>query len=193
MPQGRWEESINEKICALDIDGVLNYYPQPWLDFLNDWLDEDFKDLNNAKESIPYQQYREIKWEYRESGIKSRLAVREGAVDLTHRLKDKGYTIIVLTARPFHNHKSLFKQTIDWLHHNHLKYDGLIFGENKQIEVLSKAPNLEFFIEDHRAYANQLARWGYKVFLVNNRYNTGSLLPSVIRINELKEVFNHGV
>ena len=188
MPQGRWEEMMADKVCGLDIDGVLNYYPEPWLDFLNGWLDSDFTDLNHAKSIVPYQLYRDIKWEYRESGVKRELSPRAGAKELTHELKERGYTILVLTSRPFDNHKGLFKQTIDWLHGNDLQYDGIIFGSNKLQEVIHKAPNLSFLIEDHRFYANMVAQWGYEVFLMDNQYNQGTLLSRVTRIKNLQEV-----
>jgi uncharacterized HAD superfamily protein len=189
----RWEESLNEKVCAFDIDGVLNYYPQPWVDFLNQWLDTTFADLTEAKDSIPYSKYRELKFEYRESGYKAKLQVREGAVELTRRLKEKGYTILILTARPFHEHKSLFKQTIDWLNIGDIRYDGIIFGRDKHIQVLDRAPSTRFIIEDHRYYANLVAKWGYRTFLLDNRYNRGPLLKNVVRINKLLEVISYGV
>lgn len=187
----RWEESLNEKICGLDLDGVLNYYPQPWVDFINQWLDTNFTDLNEAKSSIPYQTYRDLKYEYRESGYKTSLEVRAGAVELTKMLKEKKYTILILTSRPFHDHKSLFKQTVDWLQVNDLQFDGIIFGHNKHAEILNQAPSLRFMVEDHRYYANQVANWGYKAFLMNNRYNQGDLVKGVIRIERLKEVLSY--
>jgi uncharacterized HAD superfamily protein len=45
-------------------------------------------------------------------------------------------------------------------------------------------------IEDHRYYANLVASWGYKVYLMNNQYNRGSILPGVKRIYSLEEVLD---
>lgn len=189
--QGRWEEKLNEKVVALDIDGVLNMYPDPWVNFLNNWLDTEYEDLNQVKNSVPYQKYRDIKWQYRESGVKATLPVREGAVELTKKLDALGYSIILLTSRPFNEHKSLFKQTTDFLTRNGFIYDGLIFGENKHTEILQRVPNLAFMVEDHRYYANMVSKWGYTTFLVNNLYNQGLIVEKVQRINELKEVLDY--
>jgi uncharacterized HAD superfamily protein len=190
----KWAEAQDEKVAGIDIDGVLNYYPQPWVDFINKWLDTDFKDLNEVKANVPYQKYRDIKYEYRESGVKQKLKVRAGARELLQALKDRGYTNLILTSRPFNKHKTLFKQTTEWLRLGKLPYDGIIFGENKYQEILQKVPNLAFMIEDHRYYANMIAKWGYPVFLVDSPYNQGELVHGpgeVIRIKELSEVLTY--
>lgn len=186
----KWEEAINERVCALDIDGVLNYYPDPWVDFINDWLDTNFRDLTEAKNVVPYQKYRDLKYNYRESGYKATLKVRAGASKLTHRLKREGYTILIITSRPFQEHKGLFKLTTDWLNKNNILYDSIIDSRNKHVEVLLRSPRLDFMIEDHRYYANLVASWGYKVYLMNNQYNQGSILPGVKRIYSLEEVLD---
>jgi uncharacterized HAD superfamily protein len=191
MPRDKWLMANSEKLCAFDIDGCLNYYPDPWVDFLNDKLGTWYTDLNEAKASISYQEYKDIKYQYRESGVKRTLPVREGARKTLQQLKKNGYTILILTSRPFDKHKSLFKQTTDWLYANKLPYDGIIFGENKYLEVLTKAPTLRFMVEDHRYYANLIAKWGYRVYLVDNKYNQGDILPNVTRIKEIGDVLDY--
>lgn len=189
--QSKWEDKQDEKICAIDIDGCLNYYPDPWVEFLNKKLCTKYKNLNETKRDIPYQLYKDLKYEYRESGVKATLKSRAGASELTKKLKELGYTIMILTARPFDEHKTLFKQTVDFLNLRKIQYDGIIFGEKKYVEVLMRAPNLRFMIEDHRYNANTVAKWGYPVFLVDNQYNQGSLQDKVIRISNLSEVLTY--
>jgi len=189
--QNRWEDEQDQKICAFDVDGVLNYYPDPWVEFINRNSAEKYRDLNDAKRNIPYQLYRDLKYEYRESGVKANLKVRAGAKETLKELKHMGYTILIITSRPFEEHKSLFKQTTDWLSKNKLPYDGIIFGKNKYVEVLTKAPNLRFLVDDHRYYANSVARWNYKAFLVDNQYNQGYLENGVYRIKDLREILDY--
>lgn len=189
--KNRWEEELNQKICAIDIDGVLNYYPDTWVDYINSSLNTSFKTLNEAKEGIPYKQYKDLKWQYRECGIKAQLKVREGAKELLDELKRRGYQILIITSRPFDSHKSLFKQTVDWLQNGELQYDGIIFGKEKYVEVLTKVPNIRFLIDDHLYYCNSVSKWGYDTFLVNTIYNLGKTLDKVHRINSLLEVLNY--
>lgn len=187
----KWAIEENQKVCAIDLDGVLNHYPDTWVEYLNGTLGTNFKDLNEAKESISYKKYKDLKWVYRESGIKSLLKPRAGAKETMEALKAQGYQILILTSRPFTQHKSLFKQTVDWLIECGFPYDGLIFSEEKYVEVITKAPNLRFLVDDHMYYCNSVARWGYHAFLVNTVYNQGKTLPLVHRITDLKEVLEH--
>jgi uncharacterized HAD superfamily protein len=187
----KWDHKENELVAGIDIDGVLNYYPKPWVDFVNSQLGTEFKNLHEVKYNVPFQKYKDLKFEYRECGVKATLPVREGASEVLWQIKNLGYMILVLTSRPFSEHKTLYKQTTDWLESNNLPYDGIIFGEDKYLQILSKVPNLNFMIEDHRYYSNLISRWGYRVFLVNNEYNRGSIERNVTRIDTMEEIIGH--
>ena len=187
----KWARDLNEKVCGVDIDGVLNYYPDTWVQFVNDKTGSHFATLTEVKATLSYKSYKDLKYEYRECGIKAELEVRAGAKELLDELKRRSYRTMILTSRPFDEHISLFKQTVSWLDKNQLQYDGIIFGENKYVEILTQVPNLRFFIDDHRYHAMQVSKWGYPAFLVNTIYNQGELNPNVHRIKELMEVLDY--
>ena len=180
-----------DKVCGFDVDGVLNYYPDPWVRFLSDRLNRKFNTLNEAKNEIPYAVYKALKYDYRECGIKTTLKVRAGAKEVLDALKADEYDIIILTSRPFRTHRSLFKQTTDWLDKNGLVYDGLISGADKYARILTEVPSLKFMVEDHRAYANHIASFGFTVFLMDSKYNQGDIGETVIRVHELEEVLDY--
>ena len=195
MQSNKWEVETGKKICYLDIDGVLNNYPECWLEFIRmKLLPKDSRteyilgDLNRAKHNIPYQEYKDLKWEYRESGYKETIPPNPDASRLTSDLRKLGYHIVIITSRPVKEHPSLFKQTINWLQKNKIEFDDLIFDEDKHIAVLKRYPHLIFGCEDHRYYANLVASWGYDMYLINNRYNSGEILPNVHRIDRLIEI-----
>lgn len=187
-----WEIKNSEKVCGIDIDGVLNYYPDCWVDFINDFLKTDYKDVDKAKDSITYNTYRSIKHEYRTSGIKENLKARDGASETTKRLKELGYDIIILTARPFDNYKTLMSQTIKWLDKNDIKYDSLIQDEHKHTKILEICPNMRFMVEDDGFIANCVAKWGYKVYLLENIYNARKQKKhkDIEVVKNLKEIIN---
>jgi len=149
------------------------------------------EDLRQAKETISYQTYKDLKFKYRESGIKERLEIRPGAKELTNMLKAWGYKIVILTSRPFEDHRNLQLQTIRWLNNNQIPFDQLINGKDKYVKVMSQIPHLKFHLEDHRYYANLIGQWGYRVYLVDSEYNQGTLDENVMRINDLLEVLDN--
>jgi len=177
------------KTCIFDVDGVLNYYPESYVDFINDELKTSYADLHEAKENIPYKIYKQLKLKYRVCGVKQQLPVRLDAVEILADLRKQGFYIIILSSRPVHEINSLIMQTSRWLHSNNLFYDYLLFNKEKHLEVIKNFDNVTFIVEDNRAYANSIAKYGgYKVYLLNNQYNQGEVCPKVTRINRLREI-----
>jgi len=195
MQSNKWEVENVKKVCYLDIDGVLNNYPECWLDFVRSKLPqrsgrypEIMRDLNLVKANLSYQGYKNLKWEYRESGYKTTIPITPMASAITYDLHQMGYHIVIITARPVKEHPSLFKQTMDWLQKNKIEFDDLIFDGDKHIAVLKRYPHLDFGVEDHRYYANLVASWGYKMYLLDSKYNQGEIHKNVTRIKSLVEI-----
>lgn len=177
-----------QKIAAVDIDGVLNYYPQTWVDFVNRHLNEQFSDLYDIKANLPYAEYKALKAKYRTCGIKQVLTVRDGAQAFLDELHYKGYYIILITKRPIAEYNELLMQTTMWLKLSDLRYDFLYFSENKHLDIIQKFKGITFMIEDNRKNANEVAKQGYKVFLLDNEYNQGECHVNVERIKTLKDI-----
>lgn len=196
----KWEIENGKRICYFDIDGVLNDYPESWVRFLREEKGDEVVecigsydllhhlDLTLAKTSIPYQKYIDLKAKYRSSGYKENLPVTPGAAAVIRYLKRLGYHIVIITSRPLNKHPELFKQTTNWLDKNEIIYDDLIFSPEKHLPVLSRYPHLKFGVEDNRYYANLVASWGYKMFLLDNDYNGGKINKNVQRIYSINEI-----
>jgi uncharacterized HAD superfamily protein len=176
------------KSCVIDIDGVLNYYPETWLDFVADKTGFFYNNLHDMKNEISYNEYTKLKEEYRNCGIKENLKVREGAVELLDYLKSIGYYIIITTARPVNLHQNLMSQTSNWLKKNKLDYDNLFFSFKKHLTIVEYFKSIDFAIEDNRYYINDIAEMGYKGYLVDNIYNQGDVEEKVVRVKNLKEI-----
>lgn len=175
-------------IAVVDIDGVLDYYPQCWVDFVNASLGTTYKDLYEVKQNMPYSVYKNVKEMYRVSGIKEDLAVRENAAVLLNWLHDQDYYIIVMTARPIVKYNDLLMQTTRWLNKNALYYDFLYFSDEKHLDILRMFQNISFVVEDNRYFANEIAKQGYPVYLVNNMYNQGNTSDKIQRVENLIEI-----
>lgn len=184
-----WESAKNKKIVGIDLDGVLAQYPEGWIHFVNMVEKSNYQDLNEVKEKLSYRRYKNLKHQYRTSGFKETLSPRENASAFTNILKKSGYHIFILTSRPFETYEGLFKLTTNWLSRNDICYDGIIFGNDKHIKIVSNFPTLNFMVEDHSGFANLVAKWGYQVYLINTQYNEkSSILPRVKRIDDLMDI-----
>lgn len=178
----------NKKICSIDLDGILNYYPDCWVDFINRETGLDFKDKNEAKKELSAKEYSSLKDKYRKSDFKANLKIRVEAVDILKYLKSKGYFILVVTTRPFEDYLSLAVMTKKWLDKNNVPYDTVI---KKSIDSFKKYPCLDFHIEDEIEDANFISKAGYKVFLFKKSRDNEILHPNVIRIKDLKKILDY--
>jgi len=169
MDKLKWEKDRQTKICFFDLDGILNYYPQTWIDFVNEKYGTSWDDLFLMKKNMGYQAYKDAKEEYRTCGYKETLKPRQGIDILFDNLKHNGYYIVIITSRPVHKYPQLNQQTIHWLDRNAPQYDEVIFEDKKFIPIMSKYPFLKFGVEDNRYYANLVGMWGYKVFLLDTK------------------------
>lgn len=178
-----------KKIAVFDIDGVLNYYPQTWITFINEMLKTNYKTLYEMKDAIPYKRYKQLKELYRTSGYKETLEIRTGADNLLQELRSE-YFIILMTARPIERYNELLQQTKNWLNNNFIYSDFLYFSSTKHLDIIQKFKNISFMVEDNRYFANEVGKQGYKVFLLDNEYNQGDLNENVKRIKELEEIYD---
>ena len=186
-----WAAMKNEKVIAIDIDDTIADSIPFFIDWINSRLQKTFCDLNEIKNSIPYNQYRKLKKEYRTSGVKLNIPMIHGANELTHKLESMGYKIIIITARPANEYPELTKITNQWLREKDIVYSGIIFDKHKSTKVLEQVPNLSFSINDHRTEANLLSKWGYITYLIDNPYNQGEIGTNVIRVKNLLDILNY--
>lgn len=189
-----------DKIVGVDIDGVLADYPRSFVEFINKELGTDFDPDKITNYNI-YEELglstelgMELKDKYRQSGQKRFIPVIDGAKEMLHGLRDLGYKIVLLTARPYKKYNRIFPDTMEWLEKNGLVYDAIIFDENKEERLLKEfgANRVDFFIDDVAGNANSISNLGVKCFLVDRPYNQDAVLKeNVVRVNSVKEVLDH--
>ena len=123
------------KIALIDIDGVLNHYPQCWIDYINDQLKTDFRTLEQCKKEILPNTYADLKRQYRNSDYKANLPVKDDGASLVLRLKQRGYDVFLVTSRPISdpNYPNLLPLTERWLRKNSISYREII--EKKSLRM----------------------------------------------------------
>src|SRR5690606_35890670 len=133
-----------DRVVGVDIDGVLADYPRSFVDFINKELGTnytmDMVDSYNIYEclGIPTEVGVKLKDKYRQTGQKRFIPVCEGARELLVWLREQGYKIMLLTARPYQQYKRIFADTIEWLENNNLPYDSIIFDEKKEERLIKE-------------------------------------------------------
>jgi uncharacterized HAD superfamily protein len=178
----------HDKICAIDIDGILYPWPESFVKFYTlrypHLLNVAFTEV--SKMPIFYQ----LKEEYRLSGVKAREEVLPGAADFTKYLKDQGYTIILLTARPYERYQRVYADTLEWLHTHQIAFDAIIWNENKEKYLYDHFPHVSFVVDDEAKNITQLANYGFKIVAKRTPYNREleSLQPHHIWFDSLTEL-----
>lgn len=184
-------------VVAVDIDGVLADYPRSFLEFINQELGTTYTidqvttyDIYGCL-GIPPEIGLSIKNKYRETGQKRFIPVLPGAKEFLLRLKAAGYTIVLITARPYEQYSRIYADTLEWLARNDLPYDYLVFHEKKEeylIDMVGKDA-IRFFVDDVVGNANSVSRLGIPCYLITRPYNMGAdLKENVTRINKLEEI-----
>ena len=179
-----------EKVCAVDLDDVLNEWHEFFVKTYNEKNGTNFKTDAEIRDATNPLKYYEFKHWWRDSGVKMGIPPKNGAAELTALLKRNGYRIVVISSRPYKEYSRLFSDTISWLRQNNIAFDDVYFDENKHLTILRHFPSLHFMIEDNYSYAKHVAHEGYDVFLLDQdgKYDNEKLSPKIIKVKSIQEI-----
>ena len=136
------------KKAIIDIDGVLNDYPETQLEYFEFMTGIRYTNLTEAKNNLSYAEYRTLKQGYRESAFKHNAKPSKGAKNLLKYLRDNNYLIYIITARELFKYNQLEK-TILWLQNNKLVYDYIYCTQKKDFTIFEKFGHVDLVIEDN--------------------------------------------
>lgn len=147
----------------------LSYTPKD----VNDFYFYRLYGWDNAEREKVYRLYgREIHWN--SSPFPMAVEVLQ-ELSLSHKIS-------IITARPL-----LFRDiTIEWLNHHGIRYDNIVFTENKLQECIDSGVNL--LIDDAPHYAREFADKNIPVILFEQPYNTSMSHDMVYRASSWFEV-----
>jgi len=114
-----------------------------------------------------------LKEEYYRTGGFRDLPVIEGAREAMKSLRHAGFKVAIITARPHHQYKRVYADTITWLAQHGIVHDLLLFNKDKAeaiYEHISPA-RPSFFIEDRSKHALELTAIEVPVILMNRPWN----------------------
>lgn len=186
------------KYAVIDIDGVLNYYPDTFVNFYNDYQRTNsrttqptiYKTMSEIKNNTSYNEYNRLKTLYRKSDYKHEAKVRDDAVSLFTFLHEHNYLIYIVTSRELFKYNQLEK-TILWLQKNNLKYDYLYCSQKKDYTIFEKFKHVDLVVEDSLDNLEKIKRINGEALYFNIINSENELLESeedIFRVNTLREV-----
>ena len=176
----------NLNIC-IDIDGTITD-PYFWIEPCNKYFKKNVtqndisqynieKNMNTSKEEFMefYDKYKfDIHWQQE---------IRPDAKLVINKLSKK-HNIYFVTARD----KSLTLLTRSYLQHHDFIYDDLfLLGSHYKVEMAKKL-DCDLFIEDNYNNALELSEAGYKVLLLDTKYNRLALNSNIVRVYDWDEI-----
>jgi hypothetical protein len=150
------------KIAVIDIDGIICNHSASFLENSGHSTIYDYKNKNIAA-------YHQSKYIYRASGEKRKALLMPDACGFLQTLKDKGYLILLLTARPYEKMIRIYADTLYWLETNKIQYDFLFFNKNKEQFIIDNlsADQVKFCIDDEIENVNKLTLY-FTTYLLPN-------------------------
>jgi len=178
-----------DHLVGVDIDGVLSDYPDVFCEWVCQTVPEfsfekrgDLPFLSTLREELGSKRYRELKDRYRESGAKRSQRVRPGAKALLDGLRAAGFSVILLSARPYWRFSRIYADTLEWLAENGLRHDAVLFHPEKHRKILEDFPGLLAMVEDDPVVAAEMVSVGVSVVLVSNQLNERQEVPGAVRV-----------
>lgn len=134
-----------------------------------------FKSTRDIKNAFP-ELYEKIKHLYRQTQSHRYLNVISGAKEFVTKLKDMGFKIVIITARPYENYNNLWADTMFWLETNKIHYDALYFDNKKHETILelfsNKLNKIKFIVDDTKEICDAVNNLGISAFNIDHKNET---------------------
>lgn len=183
-----FEQLKNKEVIVFDIDGIINYYPQCFVDYVNREFEKNYCNIKQMKvESI--EKYNEYKHLYRTSGEKRILKINEDTVQTINKLYEN-YNVVLYTVRPVNKYKNIYYDTIEWLKNNDVHYHAIFWSDYSKEDFNKLGLKIKCFIDDTFENSILFANERYKSFLLNTVDNLtkNEENSNLIRINKVSEI-----
>ena len=131
-------------VVAIDIDGTIGDYYEHFRWFAELYLQRkleirwDFTDTMEFSDALGLTKevYRDIKLAYRQGGMKRCLPVFEGTKEMVASLRGNNIQVWICTTRPWQRLDNIDPDTQFWIQHNVGRVDGVIYGEDKYLDLV---------------------------------------------------------
>jgi uncharacterized HAD superfamily protein len=173
-PLNAW---AGQPVAVVDIDDVVAEFRKCFFD----WINDRFK--MSLSEDMPAYYYNgmcgnltgeEAFMQFIDEGMLKGITVNKKMMQTLNVLKEKGYWVQLLTARPHDNLKCVY-DTYSWLRENNVVYDNVAFSSEKYRWLADKPffkrGAIKFAIDDSPKNASEYAHHGVQVYVPKRSYN----------------------
>lgn len=176
------EQSSQFKTWSFDIDGVINFYPSVWLDYIFQETKYHYETKDQAR-LILGEDYWILKEKYRLSDYKYQVPVNPDALYVITALKKRGDRVIISTTRPFDSYPLMKSQTKAWLDANGILFDLLISKKELYKE------NFDIHIDDELKDILQVkSKVNNKKFILLSSTEINSEVDDIDNVSSLREL-----
>lgn len=190
-----FRNGAGKPVVALDIDGSLGDYHAHFLDFATRWFGHGMPPAEKINPGlklwehmgVSQRDYRDAKLAYRQGGWKRWMPAYEGAADLTAAIRWAGAEVWLCTTRPFQRLDNIDPDTREWLRRNEIKYDYVLFGEDKYEELIRQVglDRIVAVFDDLPHLCDQAFHLGIRnIYFKSQPYNVG-LSASFYEVRDL--------
>lgn len=195
-------------IVALDIDGTLGDYHGHFINFMDAYLGTaespasydgttSFSNWCMALKGITLEQYRDIKLAYRQGAQKRSMPIFDGARALCWSIRDRGGELWLTTTRPYLSLDGVIKDTVFWLDHYEIEYDGLLYDDDKYkvlAERVDPARVVAVLDDQYDMYDAAEEAFGMHVpILVRGHYNRAVRRVMMCDLDSAADIIRHRI
>lgn len=186
-----FEQLRDTEIIIFDIDGVINNYPDCYLDWVAEKTGIRYDGMDDIKSKLTISEYETIKEEYRVSGGNRNQPFNSQTIDTMQKLVEMGETIVLYTARPVSRYKRIYSDTLHWLKKNKVPFEAIFWSDLKKEDIYKLGLKIKFIVEDDMENAKFFNHEGYKVFLMDWDHNQSYNHDLTTRIENATQIFNY--
>ena len=174
-----WSKWKGEPVVVVDVDDVIGRFRQNFYRWINKTYDQKFDEKSHEyfiSETINGKSGDALLQEFVDAGCLRDLDVCQNVLDGLKKMRDKGYWIHILTARPESELKCL-NETYSWLSSYVKEFDSVQFSSEKYIAISGLKAYAQgkilCAIDDSPKHAAEYSMHGVKCLVPKRSYNKG--------------------
>lgn len=175
--------SAGEEALMVDLDGCVADWVTGFLAFCS----EHGHIINLSDVNAPTTE--PLKDEFHRTGGFLHLQPIDGAKQCLCELRQLGIKTVIVTARPYHQFKRIYADTMAWCEQHGIVFDNIIFKRDKAEAAAQLAPaKVIGFVEDRAKHALEVALTGITVYKLPSYGGESVMHPNIVDVHDWAQI-----